>query len=46
MAARRRVDLMDQEERARREAEAYFMAYVRGRGRGARGVWARRRVGH
>ena len=46
VAARRRVDLMDQEERARREAEAYFMAYVRGRGRGARGVWARRRVGH
>ena len=31
-AAMRRVDLMDQEERARREREAFFMAYVRGRG--------------
>ena len=32
MAGRRR-DLMEQELRARREAEAHFMAYVRGRGR-------------
>ena len=30
--ARRRVDLMDQEERARREREAFFMAYMTGRG--------------
>ena len=40
-AARRRVDLMDQEERARREGEAFFMAYVRGRG----GRWGGERVG-
>ena len=48
VAARRRVDLMDQEERARQEGEAFFMAYIRGRGRalGARGDGARRRVGH
>ena len=32
MAGRRR-DLMEQELRARREAEAHFLAYVRGRGR-------------
>ena len=32
MADRRR-DLMEQELRARREPEAYFLAYVRGRGR-------------
>ena len=45
-AARRRTDLMDQEERARREAEAYFMAYVRGRGgrRRGEGVGVRGRV--
>ena len=29
----RRRDMMAQEERGRREAEAYFMAYTRGRGR-------------
>ena len=45
-AARRRVDLMDQEQRARREQEAYFMAYVRGRGgrRRGEGVGVRGRV--
>ena len=45
-AARRRVDLMDQEERARREAEAYFMAYVGGQGgrRRGEGVGVRGRV--
>ena len=32
-AAGRRRDLMLQEERSRREANAYFTAYVRGRGR-------------
>ena len=32
-AAGRRRDLMEQELRAKREAEAYFSAYVRGRGR-------------
>ena len=32
-AAGRRRDLMLQEERSRREANAYFAAYVRGRGR-------------
>ena len=32
-AAAGRRDLMMQEELSRREAEAYFMAYVRGRGR-------------
>ena len=31
--AGRRRDMMAQEERGRREAEAYFMAYTRGRGR-------------
>ena len=31
-AAGRRDDLMVQEENSRREAEAYFSAYVRGRG--------------
>ena len=31
-AAGRRGDLMAQEENSRREAEAYFSAYVRGRG--------------
>ena len=31
--AGRRRDMMMQEERGRREAEAYFMAYIRGRGR-------------
>ena len=34
-AAGRRRDLMVQEERARREAQAHHMAYVRGRGRGS-----------
>ena len=29
--AGRRRDMMLQEERGRREAEAYFMAYIRGR---------------
>ena len=32
----RRSDLMIQERMSRREAEAYFSAYVRGRGRGRR----------
>ena len=32
-AAGRRQDLTLQEERSRREANAYFTAYVRGRGR-------------
>ena len=32
-AAGRRRDLMMQEERSRREANAYFASYVRGRGR-------------
>ena len=36
--AGRRRDLMVQEERARREADAYFAAYVRGRGFRRRGV--------
>ena len=33
--AGRRRDMMLQEERGRREAEAYFMAYIRGRVRGS-----------
>ena len=48
-AARRRIDLMDQKERARKEAEAYFLACVRGRGGRSRGegvgVRGRVRVG-
>ena len=48
-AAGRRNDLMVQEESSRREAEAYFSAYVRGRGsRGGMvgvGVWGVRRGG-
>ena len=35
--AGRRQDMMAQEERARREAEAYHAAYVRGRGMRRRG---------
>ena len=42
-AAGRRNDLMVQEESSRREAEAYFSAYVRGRG--SRGGRARVRRG-
>ena len=44
-AARRRVDLMDQEERARRGGQAFFMAYVKGRGGrcGGEGVCVRGR---
>ena len=38
-AAGRRGDLMMQEESSRREAEAYFSAYVRGRG------WRRSGIG-
>ena len=42
MAARevagRRRDLLAQEERGRREAQAYYMAHVRGRGGRRRGV--------
>ena len=43
--ARRRVDLMDQEERARRGGQAFFMAYVKGRGGrcGGEGVCVRGR---
>ena len=37
-AAGRRGDLMMQEESSRREAEAYFSAYVRGRGGGGVGL--------
>ena len=36
--AGRRHDMMAQEERARREAEAYHAAYVRGRGMRRRGI--------
>ena len=45
-APRRRIDLMDQKERARKEAEAYFLACVRGRGgrRRGEGVGVRGRV--
>ena len=36
--AGRRHDMMAQEDRARREAQAYHAAYVRGRGMRRRGV--------
>ena len=40
-AAGRRGDLMAQEESSRKEAEAYFSAYVRGRGSGLGGAGVR-----
>ena len=45
LTARRRVDLMDQEERARRGGQAFFMAYVKARGGrcGGEGVYVRGR---
>ena len=36
--AGRRRDLVEQEQRSRKEAEAYFSAYVRGQGTRRRGL--------